>query len=130
MLNGGHEMNTERTGSVLGADTRVIGHRFGGVDTPTHVGHKTDNRIAYRYIRGDVKWDDGTESVATEITPDKLCVANGADELRGHQQLNAVLDAMNNYLANAGEWLRGPKRVRGMLVHWLPREKNGEVALS
>jgi hypothetical protein len=111
------------------APTSLIGHRFGGVVTPTHVGHKTDNRVAYWYIRGNVKWDDGTESVGTEITPDKLCIAEGADELRGHQHLNAVLDAMNAYLADTGAWLREPKRIRGMLVHWLPHEKDGEMPL-
>lgn len=117
-------------GAAPGADkSLVVGHRFGGTITPTHVGHKTDSRVAYWFIRGDVKWIDGTESAGAEITPNNLCVPDLYDDVSGRQQLNAVLDAINAYLADAGEWLREPKRIRGMVVHWVPREKNGEVPL-
>lgn len=116
---------------MTAASTSRIFHKFGGRVTPTHVGHKTDDRgIPYWYVRGNVQWDDGGESAGTEIAPNALCVGDGADELPGHQQLNAVLDAMNKYLGEAGAWLREPKRMRGgVMIHWMPHEKAGEIAL-
>lgn len=112
------------------SNTAIL-HKFGGRVTPTHVGHKTGkDGVPYWYVRGDVQWDDGTASAGSEISPSHLCVSDGADELPGHQQINAVLDELNQYLAKAGGYLREPKRMRGgAMIHWLPHEKNGEIPL-
>lgn len=108
-----------------------IFHKFGGQVVAIGVGHRTDNGIPSWHVKGDVRWDDGTESKGLEISPGHLCIGNDpADELPGHREINAVLDAMNKYLGDAGAWLREGKRMRGgAIVHWLPHEKAGERKL-
>jgi hypothetical protein len=103
----------------------MIEHKHGGVVTPTHLGHNTDDKgVPYWYVKGDVKWSDGSESKGLEIAPYALC--HGEDSA----DFDALLEKMSDYLRTAGNYIP-PTRIRGgYIIHWKPaKEKHAEVAL-
>lgn len=105
----------------------MIEHKHGGVVTPKAIGHNTDShQVPYWYVRGDVKWSDGSESKDLEIPPYALC--HGDD---GSADLDALLEKLSDYLATRGKHLRTAKKLRsGHIVHWMPTEACGVLELA
>jgi hypothetical protein len=80
-------------------------HRSGGTIVQiTGIGHQVSKPREGRswdiwFYKGDVKWDDGGESLNLEIPPFALHV-----EPEGRAQYEALSDAMMEYLNKHGKW--------------------------
>ena len=91
-------------------------HRHGGeITNVTHVGHDTYKGVAEWFFIGDIKWQDGSESKERQIPPTMLC---HDDTPESKARVHSLLDQLNAYLHECGEWLEKPKKKRGLLVHW------------
>jgi hypothetical protein len=103
-------------------------HKSGGRVTTIHsVGHETYKGVATWHFVGDVTWSDGTASKNVEIAPWALCydsVHPGARE-----ELNAVMEKMNSYLAEQGKWHNPKNKKDGRVVHWTPKLPQAAIAL-
>lgn len=103
----------------------ALHHRHGGVITTVygmeHIkGKPRDGRSTdYWFFRADVEWSDGTRSERTEVPPHALV----ADDPSNHPHLTQLLQAMNDYLAQHGEWRRDGK-LQGWLAHRGPGTMN------
>ncbi len=96
----------------------VLFHRHGGTITAiTHIGHNTHKKVADWFFVGDIKWQDGTESKGREISPTMLC---HDDTEASKARVNRLLEQLNTYLRESGEWLDKPKHMRdGRVVNWV-----------
>lgn len=95
-------------------------HRHGGkITNLSAVAHATYERRASWHFVGDVKWSDGSESKGVEISP--VCLCRDADNPAANTELDAAMDALNDYLARNGKW--------GDMV-WKPKTKTGSEALA
>lgn len=95
-------------------------HRHGGRITSIEaIAHDTEQRRAFWHFVGNVKWSDGSESKAVEISP--VCLCRDPDDAAACAELDSVMDALNDYLRRNGEWRPGA---------WKPNAKRGREALS
>jgi len=97
-------------------------HKHGGRITEiTAIEHDTENKRAFWHFRGNVKWNDGSESKGLEISPIALCYDH--DDQAAAAECNAAMERLNDYLARNGEW---SERGSG----WNPKAKRGSEALA
>lgn len=89
-----------------GKITRVTGFEH-VIDKPRD-GHSTDT---WHFI-GDVDWSDGDKSIGIELGPQVLC----CDDPTHNPELTALYAAMNEHLAEHGEWSDDPKH-EGWYAH-------------
>lgn len=96
------DANTYVLPPIFGQALSTVEHKAGGkVLRITGIGHETarpqDGRSqdVWFYL-GDVKWFDGSRSLALEISPNHLC--NPGPEL------DALGEALSDYLLAFGEW--------------------------
>jgi hypothetical protein len=71
------------------------------------------------YFVGSVEWRDGGKSDSIEIAPWALCADH--DNAEAKAEIDGVLEALNEYLHQHGEWRHGGK-VQG----WIAYRRNGE----
>jgi hypothetical protein len=102
----------------------VILHRHGGTITAiTHIGHETHRKVANWFFRGDVTWFDGSKSVDIEIAPHAIC---HDDTDASKARVNNLLEQLNTYLVETGEWLEKSKHMRdGRVVNWVSPATSG-----
>jgi hypothetical protein len=72
------------------------------------------------FFVGDPEWRDGGKSQAIEIAPWALCADHDNPEAKA--ELDAVLEALNDYLHKHGQW-RNEGKVQGWIAY---REQSGE----
>lgn len=108
--------------------TQYLLHKHGGRITAIHsVAHETFQGVASWHFVGDVSWSDGGKSENTQIAPWAICADDS--EPMAKQEVNAIMDKMNDYLRSNGEWLEKPKRKSGMLIHWMPKQKQAAISV-
>lgn len=102
----------------------MLTHRHGGTITAIHaVGHQTIKGVADWYFIGDVEWQDGTKSKATQISPVAVCCDSAVDEqMAKWKRLHKVL---NDYLESAGAWHEPKHKRDGRVFSWTPKAKEG-----
>lgn len=104
-------------------------HKHGGRITALHaVGHDTHKKVAEWFYEGDVEWDDGSKSYATQIPPWALCHGPSVDA--SLPELNEVSEALNRYLADHGEWHDTKFTRDGRAYSWTPKDKTGSTTLD
>lgn len=103
-------------------------HRHGGDIVAVHaVGHETYKGVANWFFVGDVKWDDGSESKRTRISP--ICLGHDGSEA-GIARCNGLHAELSDYLVQRGTW-HDMKRARdGTHYSWTPTEQDGEQAVE
>lgn len=95
----------------------TLDHKFGGKIVEIHgIGHneqrpKEGYSRDYWFFVADVEWRDGSKSEKTEVEPFKVC----CDEPRTNDELKTVMKAMDEYLAERGEWRDA--KPQGWLAH-------------
>jgi hypothetical protein len=96
-------------------------HRHNGVITAiTGMGHSTYKGVAHWFFIGDIKWADGTESKAREISPTMLC---HDDTDADKQAVNTWLELLNEYLEENGMWHEPKLKRDGRQYSWTPNKK-------
>lgn len=101
-------------------EPKHLHHKAGGqVYEVMGVGHRTFEGVAYWFVLGCVKWNDGTVSEGLEIPPDRLCCDGSNNEARA--ELDAVMKPLNEHLRKRGRWLKEAKMVGDRLVHWVAK---------
>jgi hypothetical protein len=112
-------MNHSNAPAAFPMEPKMIGHAHGGRVVKVHGiehlkgkprdGYSTD----FWFFRADVEWNDGSgTSVRTEVAPHMLC----CDAPSENVELQSLLKAMGEYLAEHGEWKRGGKS-QGWFAH-------------
>lgn len=100
----------------------ALTHRHGGTITAvTHVAHETHKGVASWFFIGSVKWDDGTESQATQIDPHAVCGEPA--------ECGPLFEQLTTYLQDVGEWHDMKHKRDGRAYSWTPKEKEGKRAL-
>jgi hypothetical protein len=105
--------------------TQTLSHRYGGRVTKVHgVEHLKATPVRGRsrdfwFFRADIEWSDGSKSDGTEVPPHALC----CDEPSTNAELRALLDAMNAYLNEHGEWKHDAKQ-----QGWFAKRGPGRIA--
>jgi hypothetical protein len=95
-------------------------HRHGGrIVELSAVGHDTVQRHASWFFVGKVVWNDGGVSEAAEISP--ACLCRDQDDKAACAELDAAMQAMNDYLAKHGKWTDR---------EWKPVAKRGKEVIA
>jgi hypothetical protein len=98
---------------------KAVDHKHGGHITEiTGLGHVTDKPKEgrsrdYWHFFGNVTWRDGTQSKGIEIAPYALC----QDSDEGHAEVIELMEAMNAYLREHGEWCDSKSKHEGWYAH-------------
>ena len=104
-------------------DTKGLAHAHGGVITAVaSVGHETFKGVASWFFIGDIEWDDGTKSKASQIAPHALCHDGTAE---GAALCNALHSTLAAYLGRAGGWHDTKRKRDGRCYSWTPRNPKG-----
>ena len=62
-----------------------------------------------------------------QIAPWAICTDDSKPESKC--EVNYLMERMSDYLREHGEWLEKPKRNRGRLINWMPKQKHAALAL-
>lgn len=112
--------------ATTNTSTAKILHRHGGEITAiTGIGHHTYNGVAEWYFIGNVRWQDGSQSVAREIGPNLVCYD---DESPGSKErVHAAMAALSMYLVDQGEHHERKSKRDGRVYFWTPTKPQGRL---
>jgi hypothetical protein len=94
-----------------------VSHKNGGIITKIYgIGHECDKPAEgrsrdYWFFIGDVTWHDGGNSKKLQIAPYHLCYVND------RSSTDELFKAMNDYLAEHGEWCDSKSKHEGWYAH-------------
>jgi hypothetical protein len=103
----------------------TLSHQHGGSIVTVHgIEHLKAKPVGGRsrdfwFFRADVQWSDGSKSERTEVPPHSLC----CEDPSTNTELRALLEAMNAYLNEHGEWKRDGKQ-----QGWFAKRGPGRIA--
>lgn len=99
-------------------------HRMGGRIVRVHgIGHEAwkpregRSQDIWHFI-GDVEWRDGGKSELIEIAAYAVCYTDEAERA----EVDALMEALNDYLCEHGDWYRGKSKHEG----WYANDRSGE----
>lgn len=87
----------------------------------TGVGHETYKGVANWYFIADIILSDGGRIEDETIPPHALAMEDETDK----PELTALMDKLNTYLGEAGEWHDDKHKRDGRIYRWTPKKAIG-----